>query len=93
MAAAYEKYRSKGVVFIGVNVPWDTVQMARLFVEVYKLPYLVGRDAEGTVAQTYGIDATPTTLFIGTDGTVVARVEGELDPAELEKHLDTIAGN
>ncbi len=79
-------------MFVGVNVPWDTAQMARLFVEVYKVPYLVGRDAEGTVAQTYGIEATPTTFFIGKDGRVVGRVEGELDPAELAKHLDTIAG-
>ncbi len=80
-------------MFVGVNVPWDTAQMARLFVEVFKVPYFVGRDAEGTVAQTYGIDATPTTFFIGKDGRVVGRVEGELDPAELAKHLDTITGS
>ncbi len=66
--------------------------MARLFVGVYKIPYLVGRDAEVTVAQAYAIEATPTTFFIGKDGRVVGRVEGELDPAELAKHLDTIAG-
>ncbi len=92
MAAAYEKYRSKGVVFIGVNVPWDKEQLARLFVEVYKVPYLVVRDAAGGVAQTYGIDATPTTLFIDKTGKVVGRVEGELEATELTKHLETIAG-
>ncbi len=79
-------------MFIGVNVPWDKEQLARLFVEVYKVPYLVVRDAAGSVAQSYGIEATPTTFFIGKDGRVVGRVEGELDPAELAKHLDTIAG-
>jgi cytochrome oxidase Cu insertion factor (SCO1/SenC/PrrC family) len=80
------------VVFIGVNVPWDKEQMARLFVAVYKVPYPVVRDAPGTVAQQYGIDATPTTLFIDKHGRVVARVEGEEDVAELAKHLEAIAG-
>ena len=79
-------------MFIGVNVPWDKEQLARLFVAVYKVPYLVARDAAGSVAQAYGIDATPTTLFIDKQGKVVARVEGEMDPAELAKHMETIAG-
>ncbi len=30
------------VAFIGIDVQWDTDQMARLFVEVYKLPYPIG---------------------------------------------------
>ncbi len=79
-------------MFIGVNVPWDKEQLARLFVEVYKVPYLVVRDAAGSVAQSYGIDATPTTLFIDKQGKVVARVEGEEDSAELAKHMEAIAG-
>ncbi len=90
MVAAYEKYRSKGVVFIGVNVPWDKEQLARLFVQVYKVPYLVARDAAGSVVQIYGIDATPTTLFIDRQGKVVARVEGEEDAAELARHMEAL---
>jgi hypothetical protein len=80
------------VVFIGVNVPWDKEQLARLFVAVYKVPYPVVRDAAGTVAQQDGIDATPTTLFIGKDGMVIARVEGEEDPAQLTKHMEALVG-
>ncbi len=79
-------------MFIGVSVPWDKEQLARLFVAVYKVPYPVARDAAGTVAQLYGIDATPTTLFIGKDGKVIARVEGEMENGELARHLETIAG-
>ena len=78
------------MVFIGVNVPWDKEQLARLFVAVYKVPYPVARDAAGSVAQAYGIDATPTTLFIGKNGKVLERVEGEMEAPEITQHIEAL---
>ncbi len=76
------------VAFIGIDVQWDTDQMARLFVEVYKLPYPIGRDTTGVIGDTYGVDATPTSYFIDGNGILLDRVEGEQDSAELTQRIE-----
>ena len=78
----YEKYRHKGVVFLSVNVTWDKEAPARKFVEEHHLPFPVGRDADGRIGDLYGIQATPTTLFIGKDGKLRERLEGAPDDAK-----------
>jgi len=79
-----------GVVFVGVNVPWDKEQLAKMFVAVYKVPYPVGRDASGAVAGLYKVEATPTTFFIGKDGKVLERVEGEMEAPDVTKHVEAL---
>ena len=78
------------MVFVGVNVPWDKDQLARMFVAVYKVPYLVGRDASGTVAGLYTVEATPITFFIGKNGKVLERVEGEMEAPDVTKHIEAL---
>ena len=78
------------MVFLGVNVSWDKDQLARLFVQVYKVPYPVGRDASGVVAGLYKVEATPTTLFIGKDGKLIDQVVGELEAPDLTRHLEAM---
>jgi len=72
----YQKYRPKGVVFLSINVSWDHDGPAMKFVEDHHLPFSVGRDADGHIGDLYGIDSTPTTLFIGKDGNLRERLEG-----------------
>jgi len=79
----YQKYRSKGVAFLSINVVWDKDGPAKTFIEEYKLSFPVGRDADGKIGDLYGIEAVPTTLLIGKDGGVVDRVEGS--PEELKE--------
>ena len=79
----YQKYRSKGVAFLSINVVWDKDKPAKEFIEEYKLSFPVGRDADGKIGDLYGVEAVPTTLLIGKDGRVVDRVEGA--PEELEE--------
>jgi hypothetical protein len=62
-------------------------------VQEHHLPFLVGRDADGRIGELYGIEATPTTLFIGKDGKLRERVEGASEDAkaieaELEQRID-----
>ncbi len=78
------------VRFVGIDVQWDTEQMARLFVEVYKLPYPIGRDTTGAICNTYGIDATPTSFFIDKKGVLLERVEGEQTFAELTQRIERL---
>jgi peroxiredoxin len=72
----YQKYHPKGLVLLSVNVSWDKERPARQYVDVYHLPFPVGRDADGRIGDLYGVEATPTTLFIGKDGKLRERVEG-----------------
>jgi cytochrome c biogenesis protein CcmG/thiol:disulfide interchange protein DsbE len=84
----HQKYRSKGVAFLSINVGWDKDGPAKKFIEEYKLSLPVGRDADGKIGDLYGIEAVPTTLLIGKDGRVVDRAEGA--PEELKEIEDSL---
>lgn len=78
------------MVFLGVNVPWDTENLARLFIQVYKVPYPVGRDVSGEIAKLYGVEATPITLFVGKDGKLVEQITGGMEEPDIAKHIAAI---
>ncbi len=78
------------MAFVSVNVTWDKEADARKFVEEYRLPYPVGHDGSGSVTGAYGVDATPVTLFIGKDGKVMARREGEMTEGEFVQQIDKL---
>ncbi len=89
----YEKFRGKGLQFLSVNVSWDKEGPAKKFVEIYHLPFPVGRDADGRIGELYSVDATPLTLFIGKDGKLVQRVEGAPDDVkQIEAGLEQRIG-
>lgn len=75
---------------LGVNVVWDTDAGAREFVARHKLPYPVGRDSSAAAGTPYGVEATPTTLFIDRSGILVTRKTGELDAAEFEQRIERL---
>lgn len=81
----YEKYRTKDLAFLSVNVVWDREAPAKKFVEEYRLPFPVGRDADGKIGNLYGVDATPASFFIGKDGKLVYRVDGAPEDPEAIK--------
>lgn len=75
---------------MSVSVTWDKEGDARKFVEQYRLSFPVGRDANGLIASKYLVESTPNTFFIGKDGRIVDRVEGELDEAGFEQRIQKI---
>lgn len=68
--AAYLTYRSKGVVFIGIDMPNDTWRDSGAFLSRHRLSYPVGRDERGTVADAYRVTSLPTTYLISADGRI-----------------------
>jgi peroxiredoxin len=86
----YEKYRGKGLAFLSVNVSWDKDGPARKFVDDFRLPFPVGRDSDGRLGNLYGVEATPTSLFIGKDGVLVERQEGGLEEAYFEHRIERL---
>ena len=75
---------------LGINASWDKEQLARTFMAVYKVTYLVGRDVGGTIGQLYGIEATPTSVFIDKAGRLVERHEGALEETEFRRRIDAL---
>jgi peroxiredoxin len=83
------KYESRGVAFVGVNVHWDKEPEALQFVERFGMKYPVGHDASGAVGRGYGVEATPTTYVIDRAGRVAAATVGALEPADLDRLLES----
>jgi hypothetical protein len=57
--------RERGLVILGVNISQDQEQLARDFVERYRLAYPIGRDVSGTIGSLYAVTGTPT-AFLST---------------------------
>lgn len=70
LEAAYEKYRGRGVVFVGVDLQSDTWGESRAFLKRYGITYPQGRDESGAVGRAYRVTGVPTTYFIGPDGVI-----------------------
>jgi cytochrome c biogenesis protein CcmG/thiol:disulfide interchange protein DsbE len=66
LEAAYRRYRSQGVVFVGVDFQ-DALADARRFVRVHGITYPVVRDP-GPIVTRYGLIGTPETFFIDRRG-------------------------
>jgi peroxiredoxin len=76
LEAAYRKYQSRGIVFLGVDVQQDTWDDAADFLEAFGVTYPAVRDANGEIARKYQLLGLPTTYFIDRDGIVRAKVVG-----------------
>lgn len=74
-------------VDMGLN---DTRTAALAFVKKYGLTYPIARDVAGTAASRFQIISMPTTLAIGSDGRVVARILGPLTPFEANRLLHLV---
>ena len=93
----FEKYRSDGVNFIGVNI-FDQPAGALSFEKTYKITYPSVMDVDsgaariafaGAVAPT----ATPTTFVLDAKGRIAARIVGQLESQSILNTLisDTLA--
>lgn len=78
------------MVVLGINVPWDKEQLVRVFMDTYKVTYLVGRDATGTISGLYGIEATPTSLFIDRAGHLKELHVGALAEADFQRRIEAL---
>ena len=74
----YEKYRSQGLVVLGVDAQ-DFHQDARRFVKRFGVTYPVVSDGSGSTLGKWGVTGFPETFFIGRDGRLVGqRIQGAI---------------
>lgn len=79
----WQRYRSQGVVFIGLDFDDDEPD-AVAFLQQYGITYLNGPDATEEIAVRYAVPGLPTTIFIDRKGVIAGRHIGQLDQLTLD---------
>lgn len=88
---AYQQF-GKQVQFLGVNATaQDTETNAKSFIQHHQIPYLVAFDTTNQVVNQFAVNGFPTTVFVNSQGVIVARVEGAITPQILISDLRKIA--
>jgi cytochrome c biogenesis protein CcmG, thiol:disulfide interchange protein DsbE len=87
VAATARAWRSKGVVFVGVNA-FDTKSAARAYLHRYGIDYPNIRDGVGDTFGRWGVTGVPETFFIDRHGKVVPpHIAGPASKADLERGI------
>lgn len=87
LQAAWERYREKGVVLVGV-IYQDREPNAREFIRRHGKTYPNGMDAKSRVAIDYGVYGVPETFFIDREGKIAHKHVGELPMDTLTREIE-----
>lgn len=87
---AYQKFKSEGVQFIGVQLlGLDTAQDGQEFVDGIGVNYMIGADetddSSGGIVRAYEVRGFPTTVFIDRDQNIGRKWSGILNLEKLEE--------
>jgi hypothetical protein len=90
LVAAHNRYAANGVQVIGASADdAKTQKQIPRFISKLKINFPVWMGATKSHMQMLGLgDALPATVIIDRDGKIVARIQGILDEAELEKRIE-----
>ena len=89
LQAAWQAYRGRGVVFVGVNV-WDAEATARAFLRAFGITYPNGPDPKGRILIEFGVTGIPETYIIDSEGRIVRRWIGPITSQELGELLEEL---
>ena len=89
LAAAAREHRTE-IQFVGIDI-LDAREPAQEFLARYEVPYPNLFDASGETRDAVGSLGQPVTVFWDADGSIVAKVDGEISEAELAEHLRALA--
>jgi thiol-disulfide isomerase/thioredoxin len=91
LEAVAERYRGR-VQFVGVTFN-DSRDNARRALERAGVTYPAAFDARSTLVDDYGVRGLPTTFFIGPDGNLIERKDGEFSEVQLRTVVDRLFGS
>jgi cytochrome c biogenesis protein CcmG/thiol:disulfide interchange protein DsbE len=91
LQAMSERYRGKAH-FVGVTFN-DRREAAKDVIERTGVNYPAAFDPESNVAVDYVVRVMPTTFFIGPDGNLVERKDGEISELQLRTVIDRLIGS
>ncbi len=90
LEAAWQKYKTQGIVFVGVNIQ-DKESDARAFLEEFGITYPNGIDRGSTIAIDYGVWGVPETFFIDRAGRITYKQVGALDWPTIAAKIEEAA--
>ena len=67
---AWNRYKSQGVVFVGVDYH-DVTSDARTFMSHHGITYPIVQDGSGSIGDRYGLTGVPETYFVDRQGRLV----------------------
>src|SRR5437667_5791233 len=76
--------QKKDIVFLGIDFQ-ESSGDATSFLQLYGITYLAALDANGSVANKYGVTSLPQTILINRNGTVTSRETEEITAQEISK--------
>ena len=89
LTAAADEFGDR-VQFIGVDI-LDDRGSAQAFIAAHGLPYPNVFDPSGAIRTDLGSIGQPVTVFYNADGSVAAKVDGEISAKDLTANLEAIA--
>ena len=88
LEAAWQKWRDRGVLFIGVDAQ-DFQTDARRFIERYETTYPHVYDGRGSTLGRFGVTGFPETWFIDRRGMLVGeRIQGPVTAEQLDRNIE-----
>jgi cytochrome c biogenesis protein CcmG/thiol:disulfide interchange protein DsbE len=91
LQAMSERYKGR-VQFVGVTFN-DGREAARGVLDRTGVTYPAAFDPKSDLAYDYGVRVMPTTVFIGPDGNLMERKDGEFSEVQLRKTIDRLFGS
>jgi len=89
LVALDRKYRSRGVVFFGVDDK-ENAHLVDVFMNVKHIEFPVVLDSDGKVEEAYDVRAIPTTVVVDRNGTIRYRNVQQLDAPTMSRVLDAV---
>jgi cytochrome c biogenesis protein CcmG/thiol:disulfide interchange protein DsbE len=89
LEASWPQAQSQGVVFVGLDF-MEASSEARGFMQTYHITYPLALDSTGSAASSYLISGLPDTVFISRNGSVLAKVTGQITSKELIDNIKLI---
>lgn len=85
---AYQTFKDRGAVFIGLAIN-DERSASLRFIEKYGKTYLLGPDDTiGTISLNYGVTAVPETFFIDKEGIIRYKSLGPVAEGQINRFLE-----
>ena len=92
LEAAWEKWRDRDVVFVGVDAQ-DFSGDAKRFAARYRLTYPIVHDGSGSTLGRFGVSGFPETWFVDREGRLVGeRIQGPVSAQQLEDNIGLALG-
>ena len=89
LVAAWERYRTSDVMFIGILYQ-DSLDAGRDYTRRMGNTWPSGVDDDGRIAFAYGVFGIPETFFIGPDGLIAGRHIGPIDEETLIRGIEIL---